>query len=252
MAIPNGALTCGFRKQIFLVTPSTSDISYDNTPAKLFSGKWYTTVPDASHYSMTSSTLTLTLGGSLATENRSSLAGTLPYLIGSDGFYVEFAVQLSTNDADHWPAVWVMPQEHDNVQSDHLEGDPTGYEKWMELDVDEGGGAGLSGNVINWSGISGSYASVNNQAPTTSLDRTVEHIFGAAFQPKQNRVSWWVDGVNNGYVDISSFPNIIKNYHYYLNIDAQSHGSNTPYSMLVRYFAAYSIDNSANNPGCCK
>jgi hypothetical protein len=243
--VPPGAAALGYTRQVIHLTPGTKDISFDGAQNNLYSGDWYDAVKPPSTYLMKDGVLTLNQGGVLTTESRKSEAGALPLLLGSKGFYVEFAVRLSDNDMDHFPAVWVMPQEHDVHQSDHQPGDPAHYERWMELDVNEGGlGTNLSGAyrgaVIDWWGIYPKYErKVFNNIDINPIDMTVEHIFGASYDPVGQRVTWWLDGAKMGSQSTGSFPSVINRYHYYLIIDAASRGAKLPYQMQVRYLAAW-------------
>jgi hypothetical protein len=244
-APPPGAASLGIPHLIFCVQPTTADISVvDSTSAKLFSGSWYnqSAIP-MTFYSMNGPVLVISKGGGVSTETRKSTAGALPLLAASAGFYVEFAVRLSDNDSDHWPAVWLMPQEHDAHHTDHLAGDPQGSERWMELDVDEGGfNAGHHGAVINWSGKYPEYQHQNlsNDVPKPALDRTQEHIFGMTYNPSAQKVTWWIDGASVGSVSTATLPAFVNDHHYYLIMGAQNHGANHPYDMYVRYFSAWS------------
>lgn len=245
MQPPAGAKTLGYLHQAFCVTPTLSDIATTNgSVSKLYSGMWYNTAPvSMSLYSMTDNVLTFANGGGLTTETRQSMPGALPLLLGSVGFYVEFAERLSDNDPDHWPAVWLMPQEHDIKQHDHAPTDPPGYERWVELDVDEGGfNAGHHGALIYWYGKYPQYQKTNygNDPPSTfGMDRTQEHVFGLSFDPVGKKVTWWVDGANVGSASTENIPSLVNGYHYYLLINNQSHKLNRPYKMYVRYFDAW-------------
>jgi hypothetical protein len=187
--------------------------------------------------------LALSLGGLVATQRLNSTEGELPYLLAGKGFYVEFAVTLSSNDADHWPAVWLLPQEHNLALSDHLASDPAGYERWMEIDCDEGGFySGSLHTLIDWQGIYPHYTSTpwNNygEAPT-GIDRTVEHIFGVSYDPVGQVVQYWLDGAKAFAHSTSTISTIINTYHYYLIMNAASHGANTAYEMKIRYASAW-------------
>jgi hypothetical protein len=244
-AVPPGAAAVGYTRRVIYLTPTTDDISYDDTLKNLYSGDWYDAVKPPSTYFMTHGILTLNLDGVLTTESRKSQPGALPLLAGSKGFYVEFAVKLSDNDNDHFPAVWVMPQEHNAAQSDHQTGDPPRYERWLELDVNEGGlGTNFSGTyrgaVIDWWGIYPHYErQVFNNIDRNPIDLTVEHVFGASYDPVGQRAAWWLDGVKMGSQSTASFPAVVNGYHYYLIMNAASRGARIPYQMQVRYLAAW-------------
>ena len=142
------AAALGYTKRVINETPTAADIAPGKSGNfKWFSGQWYSQeVPSLDHYGTRDGVLALSLDGDLVSTPRDFSASKLPLLSGKDGFYVEFAVRLSDNDRDHWPAVWLMPAEHDGKR-DHHEGDPAGFERFMELDVDEGGfGPGLDRN----------------------------------------------------------------------------------------------------------
>jgi hypothetical protein len=115
----------------------------------------------------------------------------------------------------------------------------------MELDVDEGGyspGGGMHGTMINWYGTYPNYQkSQSSVDPSFSygMDRTQYHIFGLSYDPRAQRVTWWLDGTNAGSVSSQAVPSIVNSYHYYLIMGAQSHGAHKPYDMYVNYFGAW-------------
>ena len=255
--VPPGAQAVGYTHQVFCVTPSAADIAQDDSKvSKLYSGQWYAkTPPPASAYSMNGNVLTLSNGGGVTTQTRHSQVGALPLLPAAQGFYIEFAEQLSENDQDHFPAVWAMPKEHNGHKDDHDPSDPPGLERWMELDVDEGGygNNGHHGTVINWWGYSPNYQHHNlDNAPAGTLDRTQEHIFGMSYDPAAKKVTWWVDGSSTGSVSTAEIPAIVNTYHYYLLINNQHHGKNKPYTMNIRYFSAWSGNAAPNAPSGVK
>jgi hypothetical protein len=251
---PAGARSLGYVHRVLCVAPTMADISVTGTAASpLYSGKWYDKNPTPlTMFSTNGQLLGLDNGAQLMTESRRSLPGTLPLLLGSSGFYVEFAERLSDNDPDHFPAVWLMPQEHNVGRSDHQSGDPAGYERWMELDVDEGGfNTGHHGALINWYGIYPQYSKqieANDPPSTFGMDRTQEHIFGLSYDPAGKKVTWWVDGVSVGTASSDGLPPIVNDYHYYLIMYNQSHGLNHPYKMYIRYLSAWSVGVVPNPP----
>ena len=240
--IPPGAAALGYSKCVIDEHPVVADIAPGgNGKYKWFSGQWYEKPPPSlDHYTTTNGLLTLSLGGDLASTPRDLSDGILPLLPGDKGFYVEFEVQLSDNDPDHWPAVWLMPAEHSGKQLDSSPPDPAGFERWMELDVDEGGfGPGLTGTVIDWTGIWPHYEKTQNgnNVSKVALDRAHKHIFGASYDPHQDRVTWWVDGAMQHSAETVS--NIGIRQHFYLIISAHTHGKQKPYSMMVNAVRAY-------------
>jgi hypothetical protein len=243
---PAGAQALGYTKQLFCVAPTLSDIApTDSAMAKLYSGTWYAKAPiPLSKYAMSGSTLVLDNGGGLMTETRSSAPAVLPLLLASAGFYVEFSESISDNDSDHFPAVWLMPQEHNLKHTDHLSSDPAGDERWMELDIDEGGyNTGHHGAMISWYGHYPNYQHAtksNDPSQTFGMDRTKTHVFGLSYDPKAKQVTWWVDGQSTGSVSTADVPSLVNDHHYYLLMNNQNHGANKPYQMYLHYFSAWS------------
>ena len=240
---PPGAEALGYSKCVINEKPAAPDIAPGATGNyKWFSGQWFAQPPSLDRYQTIQGALTLALDGEIVSRSRDFSTGKLPALSGSDGFYAEFDVRLSDNDPDHWPAVWLMPVEHNGKQQDHYSGDPVHFERWMELDIDEGGFCtGLAGTVLSWTGIWPHYqrAFNPNHLSPIPLDRTHAHTFGASYDPADAKVNWWVDGANQMSAGLPHVPTIAANQHFYLIISAQSHGKNKPYSMFINGVRAY-------------
>jgi hypothetical protein len=242
-SVPPGAAALGCTLCVINEKPVASDIAPgDNGDYKWFNGQWWESPLPPSDYSTVNNILELSLGGDLVSTPRDFSAGVLPVLPGANGFYVEFDVQLSDNDPDHWPAVWLMPAEHNYQEDDSYPGDPPGFERWMEFDVDEGGwGPGLLGTVHSWTGIWPDYSSIwnsNNESPI-ALDRSQKHTFGGSYDPVHQTTAWWVDGVHQMSAGSPDVPAIAAQQHFYLILSAYSHGLNKPYSMSVSGVRAY-------------
>ena len=243
--VPPGAAALGYTKCIIDEHPAVADIAPGKSgDYKWFSGPWYSSKPPSlDHYRMVDGVLALSLGGDLVSGPRDLAApGRLPALPGDRGFYVEFDVRLSDNDPDHWPAVWLMPWEHNGRQEDHYEGDPKGFERWMELDVDEGGfGPGLAGTAHNWTDVYPHYKHIQNpnNVLKVPLDRSQWHTFGASYDPAGKTATWWLDGVRQMSATSPYVPDIAAKQHFYLIISAQSHGKKTEHLMFVRAVRAY-------------
>jgi hypothetical protein len=243
--VPAGAAEFGYTKCVINERPTVSDIAPGkNGDFKWFSGQWYAGKPPAAdRYLMVDGVLALRLGGDLVSAPRDfSAPGKLPALPGADGFYVEFDVKLSDNDPDHWPAVWLMPVEHNGRQQDHYADDPKGFERWMELDVDEGGfGPGLTGTVHNWSDVYPHYKHIQNpnNVRREALDRTQMHTFGASYNPSTKTVAWWLDGVKQMSATPPYVPDIAARQHFYLIVSGQSHGKQKEHLTLLGGVRAY-------------
>jgi hypothetical protein len=134
-----------------------------------------------------------------------------------------------------------MPAEHDGKR-DHYEGDPAGFERFMELDVDEGGfGPGLTGTVHSTEGVYPKWKHVqnpNNVSPA-AVDRSQKHTFGASYDPVRQKVTWWVDGKPQMSAGSPYVPAIAARQHFYLLLSAQSQGAKKPYFMFVAGVRAY-------------
>jgi len=173
--IPIGAAILGYTRNVYTIFPVVGDISFSvgANKTRFYSGFGpFSNIPPSSAYTTaTNGQLQLhypnggpAINASLITTqnavNSQQLSGNLeylPYLVGSYGFCVEEAITESTNVTDNWFAFFLMPQEHNTIQLDHQPGDPTGYERWMEFDINENGhGTDLSGayrgDWIKWFG----------------------------------------------------------------------------------------------------
>ncbi|MCX7009689.1 MAG: hypothetical protein NTY53_21015 [Kiritimatiellaeota bacterium] len=262
--VPPGAAALGYTKCVINEHPTAADIAPNNAnngTYKWFNGAWWDGVRPASN-------LYTTVNGDLvikydaATDKGACLIGTprdlskgaLPNMDGSKGFYIEFDTRLSDNDPNHWPAVWAMPVEHSggsgNPVNDVYPGDPPGYERWLELDVDEGSLAKSGGalcSAISWTPRKdgGGYQSetTNNWATGRALDRTQVHTFGASYDPLKRQVTSWVDGKQEWQtaVNSKSVPEVAAKQHFYpiLSVWRQDKAPHKSYSMFVSGVRAY-------------
>jgi len=249
-AVPSGAAALGYTKCVINEKPAAADIDPGhNGGYKWFSGQWWNSKkPPLSKYSTQDGVLALSLGGDLVSAPHDFSPGKLPLLPGRDGFYVELEYWLSDSDPDHWPAVWLMPAEHNGACQDHYAGDPPGYERWMELDIDEGGfRPGLTGTVhSSWGIYEQGWQHIQNPNNNSriALDRTKKHVFGASFDPQGQTVTWWVDGAKQMSAGSPYVPEVGTRQNFYLIISAQSHGKQKPYSLFVSGVRAYVPPNS--------
>lgn len=244
-SVPPGAAALGYTKCVIDERPCVADIAPGKSgDYKWFSGQWYNAKPPSlDHYQMVNGELALKLGGDLVSAPRDlSVPGRLPALPGDKGFYVEFDVRLSDNDPDHWPAVWLMPWEHNGRQEDSYAGDPKGFERFMELDVDEGGfGPGLTGTVHSSEGVWPKYKHVQNpnNVRREPLDRSKRHTFGASYDPLTKTATWWLDGVRQMSATSPYVPDIAARQHFYLILSGQSHGKQKEHLTFVSGVRAY-------------
>ncbi|MCX7597711.1 MAG: cellulase family glycosylhydrolase [Armatimonadetes bacterium] len=246
--LPLGAALLGYTKCIINERPTAEDIAPGSRgDYKWFSGQWWYSdrAPSLDHYSTVDGVLAISLGGDLVSAPHDFSPGKLPLLPGPDGFYVEFESWLSDNEPDHWPALWLMPAEHNARGDDHYPGDPPDFRRFMEFDIDEGGfGPGLTGTVHScwgiWSPEKG-YEQIqnpNNVSPIP-LDRTQKHVFAGSYDPVRQKVTWWVDGVKQMWAGPPYVPEVAAKQHFYIILSAQSHGQQKPYRMFVGAVKAY-------------
>ena len=264
---PAGAAALGFTDKVIDEHPTAADIAPDNANNgryKWFNGAWWDSArPSMKLYDTVKGDLAISYdsdtdkGGCLIGTPRDLSKGALPLLDGSKGFYVEFDARLSDNDPNHWPAFWVMPLEHSGGSGkpilDHYAGDPPGFERWMELDVDEGGLAKSGGamcSAISWTGIwsrEGGYKpgadTSNSWAAGQAIDRTQVHTFGASYDPIRGQVTSWLDGKQQWQTptNSSSVPRIAARQHFYpiLSVWRIDKGAHKSYSMVVSGVRAY-------------
>jgi len=235
-SIPVGASVLGYTNQIFYDEPTLAEVSTSTTAT---TSKWYATLADAPYLSMQGSELAIALEGGMGSQAHGGKQGALPYLSGAQGFYIEFAMHLSSNDSDHFEGIFLQTAEKTNG-TDHLSTDPAGYQRWTEIDISESGyGPGSLSSVIEWSGISPHFSSraFNSWGHDAPLDFTKEHIYGVSYNPATNVVQYYIDNVPSW--KTTPLNSVIKNFHYYVVLGAGSHGSHTPYDMFIRYVTAY-------------
>jgi hypothetical protein len=243
--VPAPAAALGYTVPAIDVCPTSTDISPDGDGRfKLYNGHWWEAKrASLKTYDTAAEGLLIGLHGALTTVSpHGNLPGALPTLAGDRGFYVEFDAYLTGNDPDHFPALWLLPREHNGAKEDSYAGDSPGFERWMEIDVDEGGYApGWLGTVHNWSGSWPHFTRQRNpySARVPDLDRSRPHVFAAAFEPKSLKVTWWLDGERMNEAGPPFVPEIARKQNFYMIISAQSHGKNLPYDMILRRFRAF-------------
>jgi hypothetical protein len=252
-AIPHGAAALGYTVKKYSIVPTVDMVSTTDTNSNsaLYPGVEWATVAtnlqQRKYLGMKNGVFTFNYTGPgtppiwVSSETHQATQGTLPLLLGSNGFYIEAGIRLSSNDPDHLPVFIIMPAEHNTSQSDHIDSSPSGYENWLEINaMEQQGGTALS-NLINWEGIYPDYKrTVNYWRAPTPFNWTVEHIFGMSFDPIARVVQFYLDGKPTLKASMANAPTIVDTYHYFFILGARDHGLNKPYQMYVSYVAAYS------------
>jgi hypothetical protein len=251
VALPAGAAALGYTAKMYSIVPTVAMVSATDsgTNSTLYPGEEYASVAsnlqELKYLTMVNGVFTINYTGagapSVSSETHQATHGSIPLLLGSDGFYIEAGIRLSSNDPDHYPTFLVMPAEHDTSGSDHIDSNPTGYENWLQISAMEEQGGTAQSNLINWEGIYPDYSRTMNywRAPA-GFNWTVEHIYGVSFDPIARVVQFYLDGKPTLTASMANAPTIVDTYHYYFNLGAGSHGANKPYQMYVSYVAAYS------------
>ena len=252
LAVPSGAAALGYTVQMFSIVPTVAMVSTTDTNSNsaLYPGLTFSTVAtnlqERKSLSTTNGVFTINYTGAgniwVNSETHQATQGTLPLLLGSNGFYIEAGIRLSSNDPDNYPAFFLMPAEHNAYKADHIATSPPGYENWLEIDVleDEDGGLAQH-NLINYQGIYPNYTRTTNYwRHPAPFDWTVEHIFGASFDPIARVVQFYIDGIPTFKASMVTAPTIVDTYHYYFILGTRNHGLLKPYQMYVSYVAAYS------------
>jgi hypothetical protein len=241
------AATTRHLSKLFDFCPVLADISTDGLgPSTLYNGTWWQIKdpPRPSLYTQHDGALEIAVGGCVASVAPKTMQpGTLPLLSGSAPFYIEFDYALSNADGnDHFPAVYLMPVEHDAKQRDHYPSDPSHFERYQEIDVDEGGfSPGPMGTAIAWAGVWPHYERTRSEPDlhNVPIDRTLPHRFAAAYDPRTLAITYLFDDVAQYVAQAPSVSEVIRKQHFYAIVCAQSHGLNADYRMRILRVRAY-------------
>ena len=252
--LPPGAAALGYTVQLFHIVPTVAMVSTTdtNSTSALYPGEEFasvaTNLQELKYLTMVNGVFTFNFTGAatpplwVSSETHQATKGTLPLLLGSNGFYIEAGIRLSSSDVDHYPSFFLEPAEHNTSQGDHPASSPKGFQDWLEIDALEEEDGGLAQhNLIEYKGIYPNYTRTTNywRSPH-GFDWTVEHVFGVSFDPVERVVQYYLDGKLNLKASMATAPTIVDAYHYYFILGARSHGLNKPYQMYVSYVAAYS------------
>jgi len=242
--VPAGAAQVGAQQLLFRDCPQIAEVDFtgrgDNR--KYYNGLYFTRPRHRSLYDQTDEGLVLKRGGVVATVKMTSYPGQFPLMSGARPFYIEVQASTSSNDRDNFPAIWLMPIEHNLRLEDVYPPDPKGYERWFELDIDEGGfGPGGHHTAISWSGIHPNYKKIQNPNPTSTvpLDRTQPNVFGVSYDPATLTVRWWLNGKQVLEAGPPAVPEIARRQNFYLIVSAQSHRQISDYHMTFMGVRAY-------------
>ncbi|MGE4238796.1 hypothetical protein, partial [Hydrogenophaga sp.] len=242
---PPGARQVDATQPLFRDCPRIGDVDFTGKAdaRKYYSGVSFAPLKGSGLYEPAADGVRIKRGGLLATAKPTAHPGQFPLLRGDRPFYIEAQVALSSNHRDHFPAVWLMPIEHNPRMEDVYPPDPKGFERWFELDIDEGGfGPGGHHTAISWTGIYPNYKKIQNPNPTSKepLDRTRPNVFGVSYSPDTLTVRWWLNGRQVLEAAHPYVPEIARRQNFYLIVSAQSHNNVSDYQMTfmgVRAFA---------------
>ena len=252
IAIPSGAAALGYTVKKYSIVPTVAMVSTTdtNSTSALYPGQEFnpvaTNLQELKFLTMVNGVFTFNFTGpgasaSVTSETHQATQGSIPLLLGSNGFYIEAGIRLSSNNPDHYPLFLIMPAEHNTSGSDHIASEPTGYENWLEISAMEEQAGTAQSNLLNWAGIYPDFTrTMNYWRHPAPFDWTVEHIYGASFDPIARIVQFYLDGKPTLKASMANAPSIVDTYHYYFSLSARSHGLNEPYQMYVSYVAAYS------------
>lgn len=258
-ATPEGAAQVGALQPLFRDCPRIDDVDFTGRAddRKYYSGVYTSPPKDRSFYGQAEDGVVIQRGGVLSTAKVTSYPGRFPLLSGARPFYIEAQVATSSNHRDNFPAIWLMPIEHNPRMEDVYAPDPKSFERWFELDIDEGGfGPGGHHTAISWSGIWPNYKKIQNPNPTSKvpLDRTQPNVFGVSYSPQTLTVRWWLNGQQVLEAAHPYVPEIARRQNFYLIVSAQSHKNINHYQMKllgVRAFVgdvAPASSSSTNGP----
>lgn len=241
---PPGAAQVGAHQLVILDCPKIEDVDFTGRAEirKYYNGLYFTQPRARSLYEQAPDGLILKRGGVVATVKMTSYPGQFPLLSGARPFYIEAQTTTSSNHPDNFPAIWLMPIEHNLRLEDVYPPDPKGFERWFELDIDEGGfGPGSHHTAISWFGKWPNYKKIQNPNPTSKvpLDRTQPNVFGVSYDPATLTVRWWVNGQQVLEAGPPAVPEVARRQNFYLIVSAQSHRNISDYHMKLMGVRAY-------------
>jgi hypothetical protein len=222
--VPAAAAALGYTDAVIDEYPVSTDIAPAlNGAFKWFRGDYQNVDTPQASFSLFLTTpgnqgmLELDHGAGVVGIPNDMSVGALPPLSGNLGYYVQYETALNDDNADYFPGVYQDPMEHTLHSATDFygnslypgngldPGDATGFERWLELDVDEGtfgpSGEGTHNAAIDWAATYNETdkkyepASIAAQfAGTTVLERKNWHTFAASFNPSTMLITWYLDG----------------------------------------------------------
>lgn len=241
---PPGATQVGALQPVIRDCPRLDDVDFTGRAdgRKYFAGFYTGVLKDKSLYDTADDGVVIKRGGLLTTVKTTAYPGQFPLLSGARPFYIEAQVATTSNHRDNFPAVWLMPIEHNMRMEDVYPGDPRSFERWFELDIDEGGfGPGGHHTAISWTGIYPHYKKIQNPNPTSkvALDRTRPNVFGVSYSPDTLTVRWWLNGQQVLEATQPYVPEVARRQNFYLIVSAQSHKNISDYQMKLMGVRAF-------------
>ncbi len=244
--VPPGAETLGYKTPLIVFCPKKSDIALDgvgNTSALYPGAFWSPKLPDPSLFSdAEDGTLVIALPAGVSSAPRNMKPGKIPLLSGEKGFYIEFEARISDNDNDHWPALWLLPIEHNFRNEDSYPPDPGSFQRFQEIDVEEGGfSPGPMGTAIAWSGVFPNYKRVrsNPNLHNAPIDRTLRHRYAVGFDPRNLTMSFWFDDKLQYTAKSPAVSEVARKQNFYFFTNAQGHAKQKPYTLNVIRIRAF-------------
>lgn len=242
---PPGAMQVNALQPLLRDCPRLADVDFTGhaNGRKYHAGAYFFKQPkDKDLFDAADDGVVLKKGALLTTVRMNAHPGKFPLLRGDRPFYIEVQAATSSNHRDNFPAIWLMPIEHNLRMEDVYEGDPKGFERWFELDIDEGGfGPGGHHTAISWSGIYPNYRKIQNPNPTSPvpLDRTRPNVFGVSYAPDTLTVRWWLNGQQVLEAAHPYVPEIARRQNFYLIVSAQSHKNISDYTLKLMGVRAF-------------
>lgn len=211
-----------------------------------YPGLWYLPAGDTKFVSngqMDSGSIVVRQGQTWSSVDRKFRSGAFPKISGKDSFAVEVCYRVTAWSKDFWPAIWMLPIEHNHARQAHWPNDPERFERWLEIDIDEGGfGLGMAGTAHNWAGDWPkiyAFHNENNISPV-ALDRTRNQCFGVYYDVSRLSVDWFLNGARSHGTGDDFIHPVARLQNFFLIFSNQQHQAIAlGYKMIISKVAAY-------------